>query len=173
MFLSVITFFSLSVTILILAPTHNSTKFVFQTWQDHSADVGVQSKGLSFVMACAFPINVLSGWDTTIYMTEEVQRPTYTVPAAMLRGYMMVSIMGGLSLLMLILSIQNSDSLYSSGAVFGGTSPVSQALWDVTQARFGSGSASAVFMVLVAACLFLMCLFLLIGTSRKLYAMSR
>lgn len=130
-------------------------------------------RGLSFLVACAFSINVLTGWDTTIYMTEEVLRPTYTVPAAMLRGFCVVTVMGASSVVMLLFSIQNPGLLLSSAAVFGGTYPVSQAMWDITQERLGSGSACAPFMVLVAMGLFLMSLFLFLGISRKLYGMSR
>lgn len=173
MFLSLVTFFSLSVTIFILAPSHTTTAFVFQGWQDQSTDTGVSSRGLSFLMACVLPVSTFTGWDTAIYMTEEVLRPTYVMPAAMLRGFLLVAVLGSSSLLMLLFSIQDPDQLHSSTAVFGGTSAVSQALWDVTQARFQSGSASAAFLALVGMSVFLMCLFLLIGISRKLYAMSR
>lgn len=173
MFLSIITFFSLPVTMLAIAPSHRSTEFVFNSWQDHSADTGVNSKSLSFTLASISAIATLTGWDTTIYMTEECLRPTYTVPATLRSGFVWVVVAGGLSLIALLFSIQDPNQLSSSSSVFGGTSPVSQLLWDVTQAGLGSGSASAMFMVLIAMSLFLMCLFLLIGSSRKLYAMSR
>lgn len=173
MSLSLVTFFSFSITIFILAPSHQTANFVFNSWQDHSADTGVYSRGFSFLLGTVSAIATLSGWDTTIYMTEECLRPTYAVPAALWRGFVWVGSCSGLSLVMLLFSIQDPNQLHSSSAVFGGTGPVSQILWDVTQARFGSGSASAMFMVLIAMSLFMMCLFLLIGTSRKLYAMSR
>lgn len=173
MFLSLVSFFSLSLTILILAPTHNSAEFVFQNWQDHYADTGIQSKGLTCLIASQVSVSVFTGWDTAIYMTEEVLRPTYVMPAAMLTGYSVNALLVSASMLILLFSIQDEDQLSSSTAVFGSASPVSQALWDITQARFGSGSASAALLAVIGMSVFLMCLFLLIGTSRKLYAMAR
>ncbi|MEW5311491.1 MAG: hypothetical protein WDW38_003201 [Sanguina aurantia] len=178
LYLSLITFLSLSLALLIMAPTHNSGEYVFVAWQDHSRDTGIRSSSdqqwvSPSSLPARFSVNVLTGWDTTIYMTEEVLRPTYTVPAAMLRGFCVVTVMGAASVVMLLFSIQNPGLLLSSAAVFGGTYPVSQAMWDITQERLGSGSACAPFMVLVAMGLFLMSLFLFLGISRKLYGMSR
>lgn len=44
MYLSLITFLSLSVALLIMAPTHNTGEYVFATWQDHSDDTGIRSR---------------------------------------------------------------------------------------------------------------------------------
>ncbi|MEW5300876.1 MAG: hypothetical protein WDW36_003772 [Sanguina aurantia] len=173
MFLSIVCFFSFPVAILSLAPSHSSAGFVFHGWEQHSADTGVHSRGFAFMLASLSAISALTGWDTTIYMTEESLRPTYTVPTALRSGFLWVTSCGGLSLVMILFSIQHPVNLLSSSSVFGGKQPVSQILWDVTQARLESGSASVVFLALEAMGLFLMCLFLVIGSSRKLYAMSR
>ncbi|MEW5313660.1 MAG: hypothetical protein WDW38_005207 [Sanguina aurantia] len=173
MFFSIVCFFSVPITILSLAPSHSTADFVFNGWEQHSADTGVHSRGFAFMLASLSAISALTGWDTTIYMTEECLRPTYTVPTALRRGFLWVAMCGGLSLITILFSIQDPVNLLSNSSVFSGCQPVSQVLWDVTQARLESGSASVVFLALEAMGLFLMCLFLVIGASRKLYAMSR
>lgn len=173
LFSNLILFFSFSLTVFVITPTHNTSNFVFRTWEPNSATTGIQSAILSFFVACNMSVNVLSGYDAVIYMTEETYLPTISVPAAMLSSFALVSLLGAMSLAMLLYSIQDPDQLLSVDSVFGGTSPVCQLLWDVMEARFQSGSASACFMVLTAVSLFLMCVFLLVGTSRKVYAMSR
>lgn len=173
MFFNLILFFSFSLAVLIIAPTFNTADFVFRTWDPNSATTGIHSNLLSFLVACNMAVNALSGYDAVIYMTEETHLPTFKVPAAMLGSFALVAVLGAVSLVMMLFSIQDPDQLLSADAVFGGSSPVCQILWDVMEARFQSGSASACFMVLMASSLFLICVFLLIGTSRKVYAMSR
>ncbi|MEW5304001.1 MAG: hypothetical protein WDW36_006644 [Sanguina aurantia] len=173
LFTNLILFFSLSCTLLLLAPTHPTPSFSIHNWRSHPDITGITDGMLSFLAACNMGVNTFSGYDAALYMTEECFRPTFALPAALWRGFVIVFALGGVSLLMVLFSVQHPDRLLSPDAVFGGQGPVAQILWDVMEARFQSGRASAPFLALTTWSLFLICMFLVIGTSRKVYAMSR
>ncbi|MEW5311493.1 MAG: hypothetical protein WDW38_003203 [Sanguina aurantia] len=173
MFTNLVIFLSLSCTVLVIAPSHGTASFVFRTWAPNPVATGITNDAFAFIVACNMALNTFSGYDAVIYMTEECFRPTFALPAALWGSFLLVSGLGGVSLLMVLFSIQDPAQLLSANAVFGGQSPVSQILWDVMSARFQSGRAAAPFMALMAWSMFLSCLFLTIGAARKVYAMSR
>ena len=138
---------SLTISVLIKAPTHQSAAFVFSKFYDGTGTDG--SPGWSvraspaYVAACGVLLAqyTILGYDASAHLCEETRNAVKTAPAGMIAAVGTSTVFGFFLLVGLLFSIQDFD------VVLGSKLPAFQILIDACGLRGGT-----VLMVLVMLC---------------------
>lgn len=106
-------------------------------------------------------------------MSKEAVDATRSVPSGLIWAVGIMGPIGILSILAFSSSVQNPVALLDPNAKFSGSNVAAQLIYDVMYARFHSDGASVPFLAIALVGQFLSVLHLVLGLSRKVYAMSR
>lgn len=161
--------FSLAVAVLAKAPTHQSAKFVFTTFNDGT---GLDGIGWSNVASPAYVACIgilmaqytITGFDASAHLAEETHDAARSAPIGILMSVGVSSVFGFFLILALLFSIQDFATTVAS--TYG--QPVLQILIDI----FGIPGAKAL-MVLIMVCVWHCGLFSITSNSRMMYAFAR
>lgn len=106
-------------------------------------------------------------------MSKEAIDATRSVPSGLIWAVGIMGPIGVLSILAFSFSVQNQVSLLDPEAKFSGENVAAQLIYDVMYARFESRAAAVPFLAIALVGQFLSVLHLVLGLSRKVYAMAR
>ncbi|KIP02622.1 hypothetical protein PHLGIDRAFT_286070 [Phlebiopsis gigantea 11061_1 CR5-6] len=160
---------ALVIAILVKAPTHQSGKFVFQTFIDGT---GVDGVGWSVRASPAYVVVVgtlmaqytLTGFDASAHMTEETHNAAMAGPIGIIMAIGVSAVLGWFLLLGLLFSIQ--DLAGTVGSPTG--EPVAQIFLDTVGEK-----GAIVLMVIVIGAMFFCGTFSVTSNSRMMYAFAR
>ncbi|KAF4625925.1 hypothetical protein G7Y89_g12237 [Cudoniella acicularis] len=162
---------ALAIAVLAKAPTHQSAKFVFATFNDGTAatasDVGWATRASPAYVACLGALMsqyTLTGFDASAHLSEETKKASWSAPIGVISSVGFSSIFGFFVLLSFLFSIQNFEN--TVGSTY--SQPVLQILVDV----FGDDGA-VVLMCLIMICVWHCGLFSLTSNSRMMFAFAR
>src|SRR5438309_959684 len=142
--------------------------FVVALFHHHqSAGVIFHTGGTSlttgtFLIAMFMSLYVIYGFDTASTLAEETKNPRVEAPKAVLASVIGAFVIGAVFLYACLLAIPNLGAAIKSG--FGPA--------DIIDANFGNGF-STVFLLVVAAAIFVCCLAIQASTIRLCFGMSR
>ncbi|KAL7278252.1 hypothetical protein ACG7TL_008228 [Trametes sanguinea] len=160
---------ALVIAILAAAPTHQSAKFVFQTFIDNT---GVDGVGWSERASPAYVVVVgilmaqytLTGFDGSAHMTEETRNAAMSGSIGIVMAIGVSAILGWFLILGLLFSIQDLDATVNSPT----GQPVAQIFLDTVGEK-----GAIVLMVIVIGAMFFCGTFSLTSNSRMMYAFAR
>jgi len=141
--------------ILALFHHHQPVTVIFHTG-------GTSLTAGTFLIAMFMSLFVIYGFDTAGTLAEETRDPRREAPKAILASIIGAFVIGGIFLYACLLAIPNLKS-----AVAGGFGPA-----NIIDANFGN-AFSTVFLLVVAAAIFVCCLAIQTATVRLCFAMSR
>ncbi|KAJ3561020.1 hypothetical protein NP233_g10456 [Leucocoprinus birnbaumii] len=162
--------FSLVVAILAKAPTHQSGKFVFQTFIDGTGVDGSVGWGSRASNAYVVVIGVLmaqytlTGFDASAHMTEETKNAAMSGSIGIIMAIGVSAILGWFLILGLLFSIQDLDRTISSET----GQPVTQIFIDTV-----GENGAIVLMVIVIGAMYFCGTFSITSNSRMMYAFAR
>ncbi|KAL8647741.1 MAG: hypothetical protein Q9226_006310 [Calogaya cf. arnoldii] len=157
------------IAVLAKAPTHQSAKFVFSTFNDATGGDGA-GWGVRASPAYVAAIGVLmsqytiTGFDASAHLSEETRNASWSAPLGVLMSIGVSALFGFFVILALLFSIQDFDATIGSEY----EQPVVQILIDI----FGEGGA-IVLMTLIMVCVYHCGLFSLTSNSRMMFGFSR
>ncbi|KAI4222381.1 MAG: hypothetical protein L6R36_006183 [Xanthoria steineri] len=157
------------IAVLAKAPTHQSAKFVFSTFNDGT---GADGPGWSVRASPAYvaAIGVLmsqytiTGFDASAHLSEETRNASWSAPLGVLMSIGVSALFGFFVILSLLFSIQDFDTTVGSDY----EQPVVQILIDI----FGE-SGAIVLMTLIMVCVYHCGLFSMTSNSRMMFGFSR
>ncbi|KAG7002409.1 hypothetical protein G7Y79_00027g061010 [Physcia stellaris] len=159
---------SFAIALLAKAPTHQSAKFVFATFNDGTGDpIGwSQRASPAYVAACGVLMSqyTITGFDASAHLSEETNNASWNAPIGVLMSVGCSAIFGFFLLISLLFSIQDFDRTVASEV----EQPVLQILIDV----FGENGAIAL-MTLVMVCVWHCGLFSMTSNSRMMFGFAR
>jgi urea carboxylase system permease len=141
--------------VLALFHHHQSAGIVFKTG-------GTSFTAGTFLVAMFMSLFVIYGFDTAGTLAEETKNPRREAPKAVLYSIAGAFVIGGIFLYALLLAIPNLDTAMKEG-------------WGPAQiidANFGN-AFSTVFLLTVAAAIFVCCLAIMTNTIRLTFGMAR
>ncbi|KAF9449207.1 hypothetical protein P691DRAFT_759225 [Macrolepiota fuliginosa MF-IS2] len=162
--------FSLVVAILAKAPTHQSGRFVFQTFIDGTGADGGTGWGTRASSAYVAVIGILmaqytlTGFDASAHMTEETKNAAMSGSIGIVMAIGVSAVLGWFLILGLLFSIQDLDGTLNSAT----GQPVAQIFLDTV----GENGAIAL-MVIVIGAMYFCGTFSITSNSRMMYAFSR
>jgi amino acid transporter len=142
--------------------------FVVALFHHHqSAGVIFHTSGTSlttgtFLVAMFMSLYVIYGFDTASTLSEETRSPRTEAPKAVIASVIGAFVIGAVFLYAMLLGIPNM-----SEAIKGGWGPA-----QIIDANFGN-AFSTVFLLVVAAAIFVCCLSIMTSTIRLCFGMSR
>jgi urea carboxylase system permease len=142
--------------------------FVVALFHHHqSAGVIFHTSGTSlttgtFLVAMFMSLYVIYGFDTASTLSEETRNPRTEAPKAVIASVIGAFVIGAVFLYAMLLGIPNM-----SEAIKGGWGPA-----QIIDANFGN-AFSTVFLLVVAAAIFVCCLSIMTSTIRLCFGMSR
>ncbi|KAI0338750.1 APC amino acid permease [Trametopsis cervina] len=160
---------ALVIAILAKAPTHQTGKFVFQTFIDGT---GVGGDGWSVRASPAYVVVIgilmaqytLTGFDASAHMTEETHNAAVAGPIGIIMAIGVSAILGWFLILGLLFSIQDLPG--TVGTATG--EPVAQIFLDTVGEK-----GAIVLMVIVIGAMFFCGTFSVTSNSRMMYAFAR
>jgi len=156
-----------AIAIVAKAPTHQSAKFVFASFNDGTGDPGWSARASPAYVACIGILMAqytITGFDASAHLSEETKNASWSSPLGVLMSVSCSAVFGFFLILCLLFSIQDFEGTVSSTV----GQPVLQILLDV----FGENGAIALF-TLVIVCVWHCGLFSLTSNSRMMFAFSR
>jgi len=159
---------SIAIAVLAKAPTHQSAKFVFATFNDGTGDPGWSVRASPAYVACCGSLMAqftLTGFDASAHLSEETRKASWSAPIGVISSVGFSALFGFFVILSFLFSIQNFDNTVNSVAY---QQPVLQIFVDV----FGDDGA-VVLMCLVMICVWHCGLFSLTSNSRMMFAFAR
>ncbi|KAH9981654.1 APC amino acid permease [Russula compacta] len=161
--------FSLVVAVLVAAPGHQSSGFVFGTFIDNT---GLDGAGWSQSASPAYVVVIgllmaqytLTGFDTNVYMAEETHNAAISAPIGVVMSIGVSAVLGWLLILALLFSMQDYDATV--------TSATGQAVTQIFLDTVGVKGA-IVLMVIVIGAAFFCGTFAIAASARMVYAFSR
>jgi urea carboxylase system permease len=141
--------------VLALFHHHQSARVIFHTG-------GTSLTTGTFLIAMFMSLFVIYGFDTAGTLAEETRDPRREAPKAILASVIGAFVVGGIFLYACLLAIPNLGS-----AIKGPFGPA-----DIIDANFGN-AFSTVFLLVVAAAIFICCLAIQTATIRLCFGMSR
>ncbi|KAG6906750.1 hypothetical protein DXG01_012280 [Tephrocybe rancida] len=143
--------FSLVVAILAKAPTHQSAKFVFQTFIDGTGPVGEgwgdrASHPYVVLVGLLLAQYTLTGFDASAHMTEETQNAAMAGSVGIIMAIGVSAVLGWFLLLGLLFSIQDLDGTLASST----GQPVTQIFLDTV----GENGAIVLMVIVIGAMYF-------------------
>ncbi|KAI0804767.1 APC amino acid permease [Irpex lacteus] len=160
---------ALVIAILAKAPTHQTGKFVFQTFIDGT---GVDGPGWSVRASPAYVVVIgvlmaqytLTGFDASAHMTEETHNAAVAGPIGIIMAIGVSAVLGWFLILGLLFSIQDLDGTVNSAT----GEPVAQIFLDTVGEK-----GAIVLMVIVIGAMFFCGTFSITSNSRMMYAFAR
>jgi len=161
--------FSLVIAILAKAPTHQSAKFVFQTFIDGTGPSGAgwsdrASSPYVVVIGILMAQYTLTGFDASAHMTEETQNAAMAGSVGIIMAIGVSAILGWFLLLGLLFSIQDLQGTLQSNT----GQPVTQIFLDTV-----GENGAIVLMVIVIGAMYFCGTFSITSNSRMMYAFAR
>jgi amino acid transporter len=159
---------SLAIAVLAKAPTHQSAKFVFATFNDGTGDPGWSVRASPAYVACCGALMsqyTLTGFDASAHLSEETRKASWSAPIGVITSVGFSSLFGFFVLMSFLFSIQNFENTVNSVRF---QQPVLQIFVDI----FGDDGA-VVLMCLIMICVWHCGLFSMTSNSRMMFAFSR
>ncbi|CAK5277934.1 unnamed protein product, partial [Mycena citricolor] len=156
--------FSLVVAILAKAPTHQSAKFVFTTFNDGTGWGDRASHAYVVVIGMLMAQYTLTGFDASAHMTEETKNAAMSGSIGIIMAIGVSAVLGWFLLLGLLFSIQDLDTTLAS--------PTGQPVTQIFLDTVGENGA-IVLMVIVIGAMFLCGTFSITSNSRMMFAFAR
>jgi amino acid transporter len=128
---------------------------------------GIPVNGSTFLAAMFMSLFVIYGFDTASTLSEETRDPRRSAPKAVLYSVIGAFIIGGVFLLGTLVAIPGS--LHSAMAANGG---LGLGPAQIIEANFSTGFAT-LYLLVVAAAIFVCCLSIMASTIRLCFGMSR
>eukprot|EP00887_Chlorella_sp_A99_P005312 scaffold1.g5312.t1 len=155
-----------------VAPTHQSAKFVFASFND--PDVGISSPFYIFCIGLLMSQFTLTGYDASAHMTEETKSAARNGPRGIIMTVVVSFLVGWAYLLSLTFSIQGTIAdVFAPDSATGGTYAAAQVVWSAFEARYGDGKSSIALMIIPLIGQFFCGMASITSNSRMLYAFSR
>ncbi|MEW5304804.1 MAG: hypothetical protein WDW36_007388 [Sanguina aurantia] len=170
---SLIALGSFTAAVFAAAPAHKPLSYVFTEYEINSDVTGITSSLWSFMVGTGMGLSTIIMYDSGIYMSKEAVDATRSVPSGLIWAVAAMGPIGVLSIAAFSVAVQDSRALLDPHAKFLGTDVAAQLIHDVMYARFQSDGAAIPFLAIAAVGQFLSVLHLVMGLSRKVYAMSR
>ena len=158
---------AIAIAVLAKAPTHQSAKFVFATFNDGTGDPGWSVRASPAYVACCGALMsqyTLTGFDASAHLSEETRNASWSAPIGVISSVGFSALFGFFVILSFLFSIQDFDA--TLGSDYG--QPVLQIFVDV----FGTDGA-VVVMSLVMICVWHCGLFSMTSNSRMMFAFAR
>jgi amino acid transporter len=161
---------SIAIAVLAKAPTHQSAKFVFASFNDGTGATGYEGWSVraspAYVACCGALMSqyTLTGFDASAHLSEETRKASWSAPIGVVSSVGFSALFGFFVLLSFLFSIQDFDRTISSS--YG--QPVLQIFVDI----FGDDGA-VVLMCLVIICVWHCGLFSMTSNSRMMFAFAR
>ncbi|KAK7682057.1 hypothetical protein QCA50_015021 [Cerrena zonata] len=160
---------ALIIAILAAAPSHQSAKFVFQTFIDNTGADGVgwserASPAYVVVIGILMAQYTLTGFDASAHMTEETHNAAVAGPVGIIMAIGVSAVLGWFLILGLLFSIQDLDGTVGSAT----GQPVAQIFLDTV-----GDKGAIVLMVIVIGAMFFCGTFSITSNSRMMYAFAR
>ncbi|KAF9555705.1 APC amino acid permease [Agrocybe pediades] len=160
---------SLIIAILAKAPSHQSGKFVFQTFIDGTGPPGEgwgsrASHVYVVVVGILMAQYTLTGFDASAHMTEETRNAAMSGSIGIVMAIGVSALLGWFLILGLLFSIQNLDNTLTSET----GQPVTQIFLDTVGEK-----GAIVLMVIVIGAMYFCGTFSITSNSRMMYAFAR
>jgi amino acid transporter len=161
---------SIAIAVLAKAPTHQSAKFVFATFNDGTGAEGYEGWSVraspAYVACCGALVAqyTLTGFDASAHLSEETRNASWSAPIGVISSVGFSALFGMFVLLSFLFGIQNFENTISSS--YG--QPVLQIFVDI----FGDDGA-VVLMCLIMICVWHCGLFSMTSNSRMMFAFAR
>ncbi|OCK80863.1 APA family basic amino acid/polyamine antiporter [Lepidopterella palustris CBS 459.81] len=158
---------AIAIAVLAKAPTHQSAKFVFATFNDGTGDPGWSVRASpAYVAACGVLMSqyTITGYDASAHLSEETKNAEWSAPIGVMTSIVVSGIFGFFYLLSLLFSIQDFANTVAS--------PVGQPVLQIFIDVFGTKGAIAL-MTLVILCVWHCGLFSLTSNSRMMFGFAR
>ncbi|KAJ3735525.1 APC amino acid permease [Lentinula guzmanii] len=158
--------FSLVVAILAKAPTHQSGRFVFQTFIDGTGGWAERASPAYVAVTGVRPsvFYTLTGFDASAHMTEETTNAAMSGSIGIIMAIGVSALLGLYLLLGLLFSIQNLDNTINTAT----GEPVAQIFLDCV-----GEDGAIVLMIIVIGAMFFCGTFSVTSNSRMMYAFAR
>ncbi|KAF3924366.1 hypothetical protein AA313_de0202077 [Arthrobotrys entomopaga] len=157
----------IAIAVLAKAPTHQSAKFVFATYNDSTGDPGwgeVASPAYVAIIGILQAQYTITGYDASAHLSEETKDASRAAPRGVLLSLLVSALFGFFIILAFLFSIQDFQRTITSA--YG--QPVLQIFVDV----FGENGAIALFSIIII-CVWHCGLFSLTSNSRMMYGFAR
>ncbi|KAF8966775.1 APC amino acid permease [Flammula alnicola] len=160
---------SLVIAILAKAPSHQSAKFVFQTFIDGTGPPGEgwgdrASHVYVVVIGILMAQYTLTGFDASAHMTEETHNAAMSGSIGIIMAIGVSAVLGWFLILGLLFSIQDLNGTLTSGT----GQPVTQIFLDTVGEK-----GAIVLMVIVIGAMYFCGTFSITSNSRMMYAFAR
>ncbi|EPE27260.1 hypothetical protein GLAREA_03175 [Glarea lozoyensis ATCC 20868] len=161
---------ALAIAVLAKAPTHQSAKFVFASFNDGTGAEGYDGwsgrASAAYVACCGALMSqyTLTGFDASAHLSEETRKASWSAPIGVVSSVGFSSLFGFFVLLSFLFSIQDFEA--TIGSDYG--QPVLQIFVDI----FGDDGA-VVLMCLILICVWHCGLFSMTSNSRMMFAFAR
>ncbi|KAF8907053.1 APC amino acid permease [Gymnopilus junonius] len=160
---------ALVIAILAKAPTHQSGKFVFQTFTDGTGPPGQgwgdrASHAYVVIIGILMAQYTLTGFDASAHMTEETRNAAMSGSIGIVMAIGVSAILGWFLILGLLFSIQDLDTTLTSTT----GQPVTQIFLDTVGEK-----GAIVLMVIVIGAMYFCGTFSVTSNSRMMYAFAR
>ncbi|EPS35941.1 hypothetical protein H072_10563 [Dactylellina haptotyla CBS 200.50] len=157
----------IAIAVLAKAPTHQSAKFVFATFNDGTGDPGwstIASPAYVAIIGILVAQYTITGYDASAHLSEETKNASRAAPYGVLMSLVVSAVFGFFIILAFLFSIQDFER--TVGSDYG--QPVLQIFVDV----FGENGAIALFSIIII-CVWHCGLFSLTSNSRMMYGFAR
>jgi amino acid transporter len=161
---------SVCIAVLAKAPTHQSAKFVFASFNDGTGVApypGWSVRASPAYLACCGCLltqYTLTGFDASAHLSEETRNASWSAPIGVISSVAFSSLFGFFVLLSFLFSVQDFNGTVSSSV----GQPVLQILIDI----FGDDGA-VVLMCVIMICVWHCGLFSMTSNSRMMFAFAR
>lgn len=161
---------SIAIAVLVKAPTHQSAKFVFATFNDGTGATGYEGWSVraspAYVACCGALVAqyTLTGFDASAHLSEETHNASWSAPIGVISSVGFSALFGLFVMLSFLFGIQNFQNTITSS--YG--QPVLQIFVDI----FGDDGA-VVLMCVIMTCVWHCGLFSLTSNSRMMFAFAR
>jgi amino acid transporter len=153
-----------AIAVVAKAPTHQSAKFVFATFNDNTGDPGWSVRASPEYVACIGILMsqyTITGFDASAHLSEETRKASWSAPIGVLTSIICSSVFGFFLILCLLFSIQD----FQRTATTSTGQPVLQILLDI----YDEDSAIVLF-TLIIICVWHCGLFSMTSNSRMMFA---
>ena len=156
-----------AIAVVAKAPTHQSAKFVFATFNDNTGDPGWSVRASPEYVACIGILMsqyTITGFDASAHLSEETRKASWSAPIGVLTSIICSAVFGFFLILCLLFSIQDFQRTAKTPTF----QPVLQILLDI----YDEDSAIVLF-TLIIVCVWHCGLFSLTSNSRMMFAFGK
>lgn len=161
MYWSLLSVVIISIVVLATSNSFNSAGYVFGGFENETG----WPNGLAWILGLLQSALSLTGYDAALHMTEEMPRPSYDVPRAILMAIGIGGITGFAFLLVILFCIVDPTAVLNTSTGM----PISELMLQAT----GSRAAATILTLMLAVCFINGTMGCITSASRLLYAMAR